>query len=220
MFFVKLSSMVKNRIRTLIDRYPELKKEFNQDELFGKHGKEWLSLVSVTENDRRLLDNELELLEYLEGKVKESNGWLEQLGANDERVKFLMTIPGIGNFFALLIAVEIDKIERFRNKDKLAAYCGLMPSVYSSGGKTYMGKIANCGNKYLRWALIEAVWPAIRKDLGLQVLYHKLKEHKNTNIAKVAVTRKLSAICYNVLSQKRAYITNYSGRPDIILTKA
>ncbi len=72
-----------------------------------------------------------------------------------------MSIPGIGKFFALLITTEIDDISRFRNADKLAAYVGLIPSTYSSANKTFHGRITKQGNKYLRWSLIEAVWPEI-----------------------------------------------------------
>lgn len=68
-------------------------------------------------------------------------------------MKLLKTIPGIGEFFARLIDAEIDDIARFRNPKKLAAYAGLVPSTYSSGGKTFHGKIIKEGNKWLRWAV-------------------------------------------------------------------
>lgn len=57
------------------------------------------------------------------------------------------TIPGIGEFFARLIEAEIDDISRFRTLKKLAAYAGLVPSTYSSGGKTYHGRTVKQGNK-------------------------------------------------------------------------
>jgi len=76
---------------------------------------------------------------------------LVQLKENDEIVEHLKTILGIGEFFAMLIRHEIDKIERFPTSNKLCAYAGLVPSTYSSGGKTYHGSIIKQGNKYLRW---------------------------------------------------------------------
>lgn len=131
-----------------------------------------------------------------------------------------MTIPGIGQFFAVLIAAEIDNIERFKDKGKLASYAGLIPSVYSSADKTFYGKIVSHGNKYLRWALIEAVWPAIRKDISLRILYEKVRQRKNVNVAKVAVARRISIIVYRVLSENRDYIANFSGCPDFFLAGA
>ena len=214
MFFVKLSSMTKNRIHNIIDRYPETRNQINLSDLFGKQGIEWLMQVKLSKEDRRLLDEELDLLDYLKQKINASNHWITQLGKKDKRVKLLMTIPGIGQFFALLIAVEIDNIQRFRNKDKLASYAGLIPSVHSSADKTFYGKIIGHGNKYLRWALIEAVWPAIKKDLSLKLLYEKIKQRKNVNVAKVAVARRLSVIVYRVLSENRTYIANFSRSPS------
>lgn len=220
MFFVKLSSMAKNRIHNILDRHPELRGQIDPSDLFGKQGLEWLSKASLPKVDRKLLDEELDLLSYLTEKIKASNYWVTKLGEKDKRVKLLMTIPGIGKFFALLIAVEIDNIERFRNKDKLASYAGLIPSVHSSADKTFYGKIVAHGNRYLRWALIEAVWPAIRKDLHLRGVYQKIRQRKNANVAKVAVARRLSTIVYRVLSENRTYIADYSGRPHNCLAVA
>ncbi|MFA5385839.1 MAG: IS110 family transposase [Eubacteriales bacterium] len=220
MFLVKVATMIKNRIHLIIDRHPEVKNQINPSDLFGKQGLEWLKLVVVPKEDRRILDEELDLLSYLNEKIDTSNSWVGQIGKGDSKVNLLMTIPGIGKFFALLIANEIDDITRFRDKTKLASYAGLIPSVHASAGKIFHGRIIKHGNKYLRWALIEAVWPAIRKDLSLREYYESLKLRKGANQAKVAVARRLSIIVYRVLSQKRSYVLNYSGCPHATLAKA
>lgn len=220
MFFVRVSTMIKNRIHNIIDRHPEVSNEIDMSDLFGRQGMEWLKGVQLSKEDRQLLDRELEFFEYVKEKIKESDGWVKRIGIKDQRVKRLMTIPGIGKFFALLIATEIDDIKRFRNKDKLASYCGLIPSVHMSADRSYYGKIISSGNKYLRWAFIEAVWPAIRQDLSLRMLYQKLKERKKANMAKVAVARRLSMIAYRILTEDRDYQKELPGRPHIILTVA
>jgi transposase len=220
MFFVKLSTMVKNQIHIIIDRHPEAKNQIDPSDLFGKQGMEWLRLVELSQEDRRILDEELALLSYITEKISSSNTWITQIGKDDPRVKLLMTIPGIGKFFALLIVTEIGEISRFSDKNKFASYAGLIPSIHSSGGRTFYGRIIKHGNKYLRWALIEAVWPAIRKDLPLREYYESLKARKGPNQAKVAVARRLSVIVYNVLSQNRTYKINYSGCPHFLLAEA
>ena len=100
---------------------------------------------------------------------------------------------------------ELDDIKRFRNAKKLAAYAGLVSSTYSSGGKTFHGSIIKGGNKYIRWAMIEAIMPAIRVDEELREDYERLKAKKGYNKAKVAVAHKLLTIVYHVLKEKRAY---------------
>jgi transposase len=79
-------------------------------------------------------------------------------------VELLLTIPGVGPILAVVIALEIDEIERFLNSGKLAAYAGWVPSTYSSGGKTFHGKLLPRCKKGLRWALMEAAWLAIRQS--------------------------------------------------------
>ena len=72
MFLVKLSTMVKNRIHLIIDRHPEAKGQIDPSDLFGKQGLEWLKLVMFPKEDRRILDGEIELLEYLHEQGKMS----------------------------------------------------------------------------------------------------------------------------------------------------
>jgi len=45
-----------------------------------------------------------------------------------------------------MVALEIDDPKRFANPGKLASYCGLVPSLYSSGGKSWQGGIGRMTN--------------------------------------------------------------------------
>jgi transposase len=81
---------------------------------------------------------------------------------------------------------------------------GLVPSTYA-GGRVFHGRITKMGNKWLRWALIEAVQPAIRSDPDLYAYYQQLRARKGANAAKVATARRLLTIVYGLLSQERLY---------------
>jgi len=159
---------------------------------------------------RKLLDGQLELLEELRTRISLVESILVQLKENDEIVERLKTIPDIGEFFAVLERHEIDRIGRFTTSNKLCAYAGLVPSTYSSGGKTYHGRIIKQGNKYLRWALIEAVIPAARKDAQIRSYYYSMKAKKGSNSAKVATARRLLKIVYQVWKENRFYQTETS----------
>jgi transposase len=130
---------------------------------------------------------------------------VKELGEGDKRVKLLRSIPGLGPFFSVLVAKEIDDIKRFREEKKLCAYGGLVPSTYASGGKVFHGRITKTGNKWLRWAFIEAVQPAISNDADLYAYYQRLRTRKDANAARVATARRLLTIVYRVLSQERLY---------------
>ena len=133
--------MVKNKIHNLVDRQEETREPAQSyTDLFGVKGRQFLRSVALPALERKLLDGQLELLEELRTRISSVESILTQLKENDEIVERLKTIPGIGECFAMLIRHEIDKIERFPSSNKLCAYAGLVPSTYSSGGKTYHGK--------------------------------------------------------------------------------
>jgi len=205
-FFVRMQTMVKNRIHTIIDRHPEIASQTpDVTDMFGATGTRWLSQVVLPGQDNRLLASAVELLQAVRQRIAESNEIVKELARDDKRVRLLRSIPGLGPFFSVVAANEIDDISRFRDEKKLCAYAGLVPSTYASGGKVFHGRITKTGNKWLRWAFVEAVPPAIKIDADLFAYYQRLKMKKGNNAAKVATARRLLTIAYRVLRHKRLY---------------
>ncbi|WP_216365588.1 IS110 family transposase [Sphingobium sp. SA916] len=205
-FFVRLRTMVKNRVVTIFDRYPEQTRALREmSDQFGKIGRGQLELLSVSVIDREHIDRALAFIDDINQRIRESEKTIRCFSKDNADVKRLKTIPGVGEFFARLIAAEIDDISRFRSAKKLAAYAGLVPSTYASGGKCWNGRIIKAGNKWLRWAFVEASIPAMRAEPALKFDYERLKATKGANRAKVIVGRKLLTIAYQVLRDQRDY---------------
>jgi transposase len=80
------------------------------------------------------MDEELELYKALEERIRRSNELVEKLARGDERVKLLETIPGIGRFFALLIAHEVDDVSRFPNEKNHPHSSGVTGGAVSTEG--------------------------------------------------------------------------------------
>lgn len=214
MFYVRLRTMVKNRVVTIFDRYPEQTRALREvTDLFGKAGRAHLALLSVSEIDRIQIDRSIAFIDDINGHIRTTEATIRAFSKGNADVRRLKTIPGLGEFFARLVAAEIDDIGRFRSAAKLAAYAGLVPSTYASGGKTFHGRIIKAGNKWLRWAFVEAVAPAVAADPVLKFDYERLKATKGANRAKVAVARKLLTIAYQVLRDERDY-EHRDGRPS------
>jgi transposase len=134
-----------------------------------------------------------------------------QVEINDS-AKLLMTIPGVGKVIALTLVTEIGNIQRFPNPRALASYAGLVPKVSSSGGKTHLGSITRHGNRYIRWALAEAVTHTIKKDRTYKDFYEKLVEKKKVKgKAKVATMNKLLRAIHAMLTKKIPFETNITG---------
>jgi transposase len=204
-FLVRLSTMTKNRIHALVDGFPLMLGQCPVKGLFGVRGMIWLKSLALPEYSRSILDSQIKLLEFLSAQIKKINKKLGDFGKSDKRVDFVDSVPGIGENLSVLIVTEIDDVNRFSSAAKLHSYAGLIPSTYSSGNRTYNGRITKQGNKYLRWALIEAVEPASRKDAEIRRMYHRLSRRKGANTAKVAVARRLLTIVYKVLKERRYY---------------
>jgi transposase len=77
-------------------------------------------------------------------------------------VKVLTTLPGVGEFTALVMLAEIGDIARFPSARKLPAWAGLTPAVRGSDLKVRHGHISKQGSAWLRWAMNQAAQTAKR----------------------------------------------------------
>ncbi len=70
------------------------------------------------------------------------------------RAKRLMQLPGIGPITASALLASIGGGHDFANGRQVAAWIGLTPGQYSSGGKARLGRITKAGDAYLRSLLV------------------------------------------------------------------
>ena len=100
---------------------------------------------------------------------------------------------------------EVDDIQRFREAKKFAAYTGLVPSTYASGDRMVHGRLTKQGNKWLRWAFVEAVNPAIRRSRWLRRYYEGIKKRRGVKDARTATARKLAELVWTIWTEQRPY---------------
>jgi transposase len=70
----------------------------------------------------------------------------------------------MGIISASAILAEIGDFRDFSSPDKLAAYCGLVPSVYQSAGKLINGHITKHGSPHIRAMLTEVAHAIMRQS--------------------------------------------------------
>jgi len=205
--YTYLSVEVKNRLHALLDRHHLEDPEWSTlGSRFGKKGKAYLETLTLPGYDTFILKRSLELLDYCEERIQEIDTMLHSILTADPIAQLLDTIPGLGPFFALLIRYELGDVTRFPSAKKLGAYIGIVPSLSSSGGKSYTGRITRQGNRLLRWAFTEAVFPAIQKDAELRQFYERIAAVHGAKGAKVATARKLVSIVYRIWTDQRPFI--------------
>jgi len=212
-FMVVMRKRVKCRIHDLVDSQllpPEVLKAKPKN-VFSKKGMKWLSSLEwAREEDRKMVESSLRVMEAINKEILITNGMVEEMYQRDKDAQLLTTIPGIGITLAMLISTEIDGVERFHSPSRLCSYAGLVPSTHSSGGKIYHGKITSEGNRWLRWALVEAAVPASYADAEIKERLDGLRKKKGANVAKTAMARWLLKVVYHVLKERRPYIAAYN----------
>ena len=174
--------------------------------IFSQKGLLFLMEVDLPSPDKDLLESLVKMYRDIEERIKESDGLVRDLYRELQEAQLISTVPGFGEFLSVLVATEIADIGRFESVEKLHSYAEVIPSTYSSGERTYHGKIIKAGNTWLRWAAVEAVYPACKKDFDIWSFYSKHARRKGANMAKVATARRLITIIYRVLKDGRRYI--------------
>jgi transposase len=116
----------------------------------------------------------------------------------------LRSVPAIGPLTAIGLLAEVGDIRRFKGTDKLSSYIGLVPSIYSSGDKSYSRGITFRSKHLIRSYLIEAAWMAAKQDEALMQYYNERKggDHKKLIIKMAA---KILSRIYGVIKSGTPY---------------
>lgn len=198
MTLVQIQTSIKNRIHALLTRCGEF---FEGSDLFGKGGREYLAQQAVPEPYRAELDRFLRLLDTIAAEIKQVTRQIHQGVEVTPEALRLTQIHGIGKYLAALIFWEIGDIHRFASPAKLVGYSGLGPRVHSTGGKTFYGSITKQGNRFLRWALVEAAQKYGRKQGPLGNFYRRLERKHGSKAARVATARKIMTVIWHMLKK-------------------
>jgi len=78
-----------------------------------------------------------------------------------ERIEALapVSLPkGMGRYSAAVLFLEMRDWNRFSKVRQVSSYTGLCPGVHTSNGQGQEGSINRCGNRAVRWILVEMVW--------------------------------------------------------------
>jgi transposase len=126
---------------------------------------------------------------------------------SDQAAQRLAEIPGIGPHIATALVAAVADGSGFRRGRDLAAWLGLVPRQYSTGGKTKLLGISKRGNPYLRRLLIHdargAMAPLSAQTSPLGRWLAALRQRTHANVATVALANKLARIAWAVLAGRR-----------------
>ena len=127
---------------------------------------------------------------------------VRKLARGDNRVRLLMTAPGVGVIVGLTYVAAIDDPGRFSSSKKVGAHFGMTPKKYQSGETDITGRISKTGDKGVRAVLYEAAHITLTmpvKGGALKSWAAKLAKRVGMQKAKVALARKLAVILHRML---------------------
>jgi transposase len=210
MSFSRTRTRVKNQIHATFSKYGV--EVSGVSDLFGVRGREEAMrlLKDLLPETRRVQELRFRYLDQIQSHLDAMEGRLWELLREEEGMRLLMTIPGVGKILSAVILYEMGDVDRFPTADHFSAYCGLVPRVYSSGGRTYHGRTRKAARLILKWAFVEAadvVSIHHRRWRYLKVAreYGRLREKKGHGKAAVAVARRLACGAWWVLKKEEPY---------------
>jgi transposase len=162
-------------------------------------GRGWLAELDLPAASREIVADCLAVIDGLAPVIERIDGELRQHAKAGPRVKVLTTLPGVGQFTALVMVAEIGDISRFPSARKLASWAGLTPTVRGSDLTVRHGHISKQGSAWLRWVLNQAAQTAKRSP-DFAGTYAAIAKRRGTKIATIAVSRKLLTRAYHLLA--------------------
>jgi transposase len=114
---------------------------------------------------RRGVARHLEHLRELDAHLADCDRDIAQDAASDPRARRVARLSGVGVLTASAVAATVVDPTQFRCGRQFAAWLGLTPRQYSTGGKPRLGHITRRGDAYLRTLLVQGARSALQAAL-------------------------------------------------------
>ena len=147
----------------------------------------------------------IETLVILLDKAKRIDQELQKIGNDDENVRLLISIPGIGIRSAVQIMSMIIDVNRFEDSEKICSYFGLVPRVRSSGGKEIHGHMTKSGDPMMRCILDRATYVHVCHCRSSITAFYERKAAENKKKALTSASRKMLCTIYAVLKRRTPF---------------
>jgi transposase len=146
-----------------------------------------------------------ERLQDLDQRLTTDDRRIAQLASQNAAARRLMQLEGIGAVTATAMVATIGNGKAFKNGRPFAAWLGLVPRQYSSGGKQRLGHISKRGDVYLRTLRIHGARSVLRltgqRTDAKSRWAERLKQRRGNNIAAVALAAKHARMMWAMLAR-------------------
>jgi len=165
--------------------------------------------ADLSDLTRMILGELLDQLHDLERRIEKLGSTMVTHCRTNAACRRLAKLPGVGPVIATAIVAAVHDGRQFRSGREMAAWIGLVPRQYTTGGKPRLGGIGRRANHYLRRQLIHgarAVISRLSKHDDRQSTWLKaLVARRGFNRTIVALANKTARIAWVLLSRKEEY---------------
>jgi len=174
---------------------------------------EVLTSDTLNKEIKELIEYDLAELEERQKRINEVTNKIKVICKQNKELKRMMTVPGIGPITALSVYGAVEDLTRFKNGRQFAAFLGLVPRQYSTGGETILGHIPKNGKFPLRTLLVHGARSVIshahKRNDQLNLWVTELEKRKHRNLATVALANKLARILWSVSTSQKEYTIDH-----------
>jgi transposase len=158
---------------------------------------------------RELFAEILDQLRDVSARVAKLDTRIVAICRDNEACRRLAAMPGVGPIIATALVASVDDARHFRSGRELAAWIGLVPRQYTTGGKPKLGGIGRRANHYLRRQMIHGARAVISRlskhDDQRSTWLKAIVERRGFNKALVALANKTARVAWALLSRKENY---------------
>lgn len=148
----------------------------------------------------------------LNTRIVEAEAIIDKACRNDERMKRLMTAPGIGPLTASALVAAIGDGKAFEKGRDLTAWLGLVPRQSGTGGRTRLLGISKRGNVYLCKLFIHGARSILRTlPSPLRPWLEGLLACMYANKVVAALANRLARIAWAVLDSGQPFAVGRTG---------
>ncbi len=164
-----------------------------------------LHLESLPGYANTVIGDLLSEVHHLDQRIQQYDAHIRIMARECTTAQRLMQLMGVGETTATAIVAMVGNGAEFSSGRQFAAWLGLVPGQYSSGGKTRLGRITKAGDSYVRSLLVlgarSALNAAASKTDSLSRWALQVAERRGYWKAVVAIAAKNARMAWAVLRQ-------------------
>lgn len=142
-------------------------------------------------------------------RINARTGKIKALAAEADAARRLQTIPGVGPLTALAVEAFAPAMESFKCGRDFAAWLGLVPRQFSSGGKERLGRISKAGQADIRRLLIIGAMSRLnwlgRKSIPEDSWLARLAARKPRMLVAIALANKMARTIWALMTKGEDY---------------